>query len=97
MNYTIDQINAMSDRHFLSYFWGNNILTVIDKQDTKPMPMKNFLDHCTACGGNWGAMLLTGMQELFPDVYAAIPDDMGMFAWRCICTTLSLLGVIIED
>ena len=97
INLTADQVNAMSDREFLSNFWGDNILTVIDRQQTKPMPMKDFLDHCIACGGNWGGMLLTGIRELYPAVYDAIPDNMGHFAWRGICTTLKLLGVIIED
>lgn len=38
---------------------------------------KEFLDHCVCCGGNWGAMFLSGLKELYPSVYAAIPDDMG--------------------
>lgn len=54
---------------------------------------KKFLDHCTACGGNWGGMLLTGIHELYPAVWDAIPDDMGAFAWACICSVLILCGV----
>lgn len=52
-----------------------------------------FLKHCTACGGNWGGMLLTGVRELWPEVWNAIPDDMGCFAWACICSVLVLCGV----
>ena len=52
-----------------------------------------FLKHCSACGGNWGGMLLTGVRELWPDVWSAIPDDMGCFAWQGICSTLILCGV----
>lgn len=54
---------------------------------------KQFLDHCTACGGNWGGMLLTGIHALYPTVWEAIPDDMGIFAWACICSVLILCGV----
>ena len=57
-----------------------------------------FLKHCDACGGNWGGMLLTGIKRLYPAVWDAIPDDMGVFAWNALCNTLLLLGVfVIED
>ena len=90
---TITDLKALSDREFLAYNWGDNILAVIDKQNKVTMTMKDFLSHCTACGGNWGGMLLTGINELWPEVWEAIPDDMGMFAWRCLCDTLVMLGV----
>lgn len=38
---------------------------------------KEFLDHCVCCGGNWGGMFLSGIEKLYPYVYAAIPDHMG--------------------
>lgn len=56
-----------------------------------------FLKYCTACGGNWGGMILTGIRDLYPRVYDAIPNDMGMFAMTCICNTLVLLGVDTAD
>ncbi len=56
-------------------------------------PFKEFLDHCMACGGNWGGMLLSGINELYPKVYSLIPHDMGVNAFACICNTLILLGV----
>ena len=90
---TIEQIETMSASEFVGMYWGNNVLEAIQKQNTTPMSMEEFLNHCTACGGNWGAMLLTGIKALYPDVYDAIPDDMGHFAWRCICETLELLQI----
>lgn len=93
---TIAELSALSDREFIANQWGNGILEVIDKQNRNPMTMKDFLSHCTACGGNWGGMLLTGIKELWPEVWNAIPDDMGMFAWRCLCDTITILGVIPE-
>ena len=31
--------------------------------------MKAWLKFCTACGGNWGGMLLTGVRDLYPEVW----------------------------
>ena len=33
------------------------------------MSMRVFLDHCTACGGDWMSMLLSGIEECYPDDY----------------------------
>lgn len=90
---TIQEFNELSPRNLVSYIWGDNIIQAIDNQITTPMTMNEFMTHCTACGGNWGGMLLTGLQKLYPEVYEAIPDDMGMFAFRGICETLALLGI----
>jgi hypothetical protein len=94
---TISELKDLSEREQISALWGDTVLEVIDRQHTTTMHMRDFLTHCTACGGNWGGMLLTGIQELYPEVYDAIPDDMGCFAWMCICNTLILLGVQTEE
>ena len=76
--------------------WGDDGQRVIEEA-AKVNPFngnsKQFLEHCTACGGNWGGMLLTGIHKLYPAVWEAIPDDMGVFAWACICSVLILCGV----
>ena len=38
------------------------------------MTGKEFLNNCTACGGNWTAMLLTGIKCCFPKEYEAMED-----------------------
>lgn len=38
------------------------------------MKFSEFLEHCTACGGNWTAMLMTGIKEVFPEVYDKMED-----------------------
>ena len=89
-------LDQLAGDEFLVATWkedGLKVLTVIDRQHTTPMTMDQFLSHCTACGGNWGGMLLTGIKALYPEVYDAIPDEMGHFAWRCICETLNLLNI----
>ena len=81
---------------FLVENWGEKGEKVIEVCATV-VPFNNsfkaFLDHCTCCGGNWGGMFLTGIEKLFPEVWEAIPDDMGIFAWQCLCQTLILCGV----
>lgn len=52
-----------------------------------------FLTNCVACGGDWGGMLLTGIRELFPDVWNAIPMEMGRNAFFTLAYVLILCGV----
>ena len=83
-------------QELLVKYWGDSGKRVIEacaKQTPFNNTIKEFLSHCTACGGNWGGMLLTGIRELWPDEWEAIPDDMGCFAWACLCQTLTLCGV----
>lgn len=84
---------------YLVNSWGESGDTVyhLARKTAKPMYMKEFLDHCIACGGDWGQMLLTGIHALFPEVYDAIPDDMGLFAWGALCITLRACGVTPDE
>ena len=92
MDYT-DIVYYMS---LLAKEWGRNgekVVAECFKADTKEMSCDEFLYHCSACGGNWGGMLLTGVKRLYPEVWNAIPDDMGHNAWSCIIATLKLLKI----
>lgn len=40
-----------------------------------PMTLKEFVSHCTACGGNWTAMLLSGLKEVNKPLWDSIPND----------------------
>lgn len=89
-------LDQLSGNEFLVATWkddGIKVIEIIATQHTTPMTMPDFLTHCITCGGDWGAMLLTGIKELYPEVYAAIPDEMGHFAFRCICEVLELLQI----
>lgn len=77
-------------------WWGEDGKKVIEtchQMEPFNSDFKSFLSHCTMCGGNWGGMILSGINELWPEVYEVIPDDMGCFAWACLCNTLILCGV----
>ena len=54
------------------------------------------MKHVTMCGGNWGAMMLSGIKELAPEVYEAMPNKLGWcgeHAFFAVCYTIELLGV----
>ena len=89
-------ISELAGDEVLVALWkedGIKVLETISAQHVIPMTMPEFLNNCLACGGDWGAMLLTGIKALYPNVYEAIPNDMGHFAFRCICETLELLQI----
>lgn len=77
--------------------WGTEILKEVYYADCKPMTTKEFLTHCTTCGGNWGGMLLTGIRELYPLVYDEIPDDMGYDGNQAFFTIMALLQLLKVD
>lgn len=84
-------------RNFIMENWGKDVLEVIDSCEPLNITYKQFLDHCVACVGDWSGILLFGLRELRPEIWKAIPDDMGVDAWKCICEILALAGVIMEE
>lgn len=80
--------------------WGEAGQTVIEEA-AKVVPFngnsKDFLGHCIARGNNWNGMLLTGIHKLYPTVWEAIPDDMGVNPFDSICSVLVLCGVDISE
>ena len=100
MQYTYEQLSTLSPREYLQAVWqedGTKVLEAIDSVTLTPMTMKDFLDHCTTYGGNWGAMLLSGIKKLYPTVWDAIPDDMGAFSWEAICTLCIVLQITTKE
>lgn len=95
---TYDMIHSAQER--IITYWEEEGKRVIEEcAKVKPFNgnSKDFLEHCIACGGNWGRMLLTGIHKLYPEVWDAIPEDMGDFAWPCICSVLVLCGIDISE
>ena len=39
------------------------------------MSGKEFLSNCTAAGGNWSAMIMSGIRKCFPEQYDNMPSD----------------------
>lgn len=90
-------MNTNEIRALIQEHWGDAVLTAINAEPTLQMSFDEFLDHCTARGGNWEGMLLSGLKELRPKVWDAIPDEMGAFSWALICGTIELCGVSLSD
>ena len=69
------------------------------------MFMDEYLKYCTACGGNWGAMLLTGIKVLFPEEYTGVSEkynsmgfgDGGFKAFEYVCEWLAQHGVFPDE
>ena len=90
------EIRDLTPAETLCALWGVDgyaIVKYVDTIDAPAMTYDEFIRHCTACGGNWGGMLLTGIRELYPTIWEMIPDNMGIFAWTAICETLALLNI----
>lgn len=72
------------------------------------MTLDTFMTHCTACGGNWTAMLITGIKEVAPEVYGQMPDrtyefDEVRFIVNHLCSdrphpryNISMKGYVLE-
>jgi len=76
--------------------WGMDFVKACIKRSAPYMRIDDFLSHCIACGGNWGGMFLTGVQELYPEIYDLVPDKLGKNgndAFVNICHLLTLLNV----
>ena len=68
------------------------------------MTMNEFMQNCSACGGNWGAMLLTGIKRVFPEYYAEVEAHYnsmdfsggGVKPFCYLCDWLEEHDVIVE-
>lgn len=77
-------------------YWGEDGKKVIGQCFKEPKfggDIPAFIKFCTARGGDWGKMFLSGIDYLYPEVYALIPNDMGSSAFNCIFYVMRLLGV----
>lgn len=56
---------------------GGNIIVAIHTAPRVEMSFTDFFrNHCIACGGNWVAMVYSGIESIAPAVAAAIPDKI---------------------
>lgn len=98
---TAQEINELLDINdfagIVYRLWGGDGIRIIEECE-KATPfaygIKEFLGkYCTVCGGDWGNMLLSGVKELYPSVWEAIPENMGNFSFVGITAVLNLLGI----
>ena len=72
------------------------------------MTLDTFMTHCTACGGNWTAMFMTGIKAVAPEVYDQMTDRTYEFDEVCfivnhLCSdrphfryNISMTGYVLE-
>lgn len=60
------------------------------------MSGKEFLSKCTAQGGNWTAMLMSGIKECFPDYWNKLDPDKEYYM-RDVWKMTEECGVIWEE
>lgn len=97
MNYTGKGVSEAIDS-FYKYWTEEEADKVIALCLNNPvnMSMGKFCEYCTACGGNWGGMLLSGIERLRPEVYEAIPNKIAssdIEAFALICNVIYLLRI----
>ena len=94
---TLAELNALASRECLVELWGEDatkVLATIDSTTIVPMHGKDFLSHCTTYGGDWCALLLSGIKALYPAVWDAIPEDMGKHSFYALGSVLELLNIV---
>ena len=95
-DFTSAELAQLSPAEMLIACWKEKGIAIVEYVDTledfRIKPMSEFLSHCTPCGGDWGAMLLSGIKELYPIIWDLIPENMGVFAFSVICDLVKLLG-----
>ena len=101
MNYTGKRVSEAINS-FYEYWTIDEAEKVIALCLNNPVniSMKEFFEYCTACGGNWGAMLLSGIKRLRPKIYEAIPNRIapsGEEAFMLICNVMYLLRIGDEE
>lgn len=69
------------------------------------MTLEEFMTHCTECGGNWGAMLLTGIKAVFPEYHDEVEktyngmdfSNGGIKPFAYLCEWLNDHGIRSEE
>lgn len=88
---------------FIIEHWGDagkNVVAACKRVSPFGGSMEDFFDHCTGWGGRQTDVLLTGIRELFPEVFNVIPGNMDTQTLRglsmnteCLFSVLHLCGV----
>ena len=84
----VENIETVSDRKLREMYY-----VILGRPK---MTVRLFLDHGTACGGDWVSMLLSGVEECYPDDYIRlkaeceeINSNSGASEFAHICDFLS--------
>lgn len=95
------RLSELTDEEVLIVAWEEKGIEFVNDYYNGELPnldmtSNEFLTHCTACGGDWGGMLLSGIRELLPQVWEEIPEKLGsngFMAFTAINIFLRMLGI----
>ena len=73
----------------------NNLIDLA-KDYNKPIKFDDYLKGCTAYGGNWTAMMLSGIKNNYPEFYKVMPNDY-IYTSTVVFELLQALGVYCEE
>jgi hypothetical protein len=75
--------------------WGESGRDIVNAafKEHKKLTFAGFMSECKACGGDWVAMILSGMERIYPEVYVTLPAIFGQEAVDGLIKILILCGV----
>lgn len=71
---------------------GNNIINAAFNDHSK-ITFSEFMSECKGCDGDWVAIILSGMERVYPEVYSSLPPIFGQEALDGLTKILILCGV----
>ena len=71
---------------------GKNIINAAFKEHEK-LTFESFMSECKGCDGDWVAIILSGMERVYPEVYSTLPPIFGQEALDGLTKILILCGV----
>lgn len=71
---------------------GKDIVNAAFKEHSK-ITFSEFMCACKGCDGDWVAIILSGMERIYPEVYSTLPTIFGQEALDGLTKILILCGV----
>ena len=71
---------------------GKDIINTAFKEHEK-LTFESFMSECKGCDGDWVAIILSGMERVYPEVYSTLPPIFGQEALDGLTKILILCGV----
>ena len=71
---------------------GNDIINAAFNDHLK-ITFSDFMCECSGCNGNWVDIIISGIDKAYPEVYSALPVNLGPDSLEILTKVLILCGV----
>ena len=71
---------------------GNDIINAAFNDHLKTT-FSEFMCECSGCNGNWVDIIISGIDKAYPEVYSALPKNLGPDSLEILTKVLILCGV----